>query len=375
MPTGLTFISVVSVETWIQPGQDGAGAMAMQQCDGCGVEFGHAHFSCSAMIDAPAAREDYDSPWKEAIEHAFEEFVAFYFPDAHSQIDWGRGDESLSSELRPIVQDATLGQRYADVAMRVWRMDGQEQWLCVHVEVQGTPDRQLPKRVYTYQYRLHDKHDVPVASFVVLADEDEYWYPEPYRQEVLGVVLEYRYRSVKLLDYTDRQDELEAGDNPFALMTVAHLKTRATRKDEAARYAAQFGLMRRLLRRDWDKQRIVDFLTVVDWLMHLPEGLERKLWQEIGNTQEGGSTVPYELSIVRIARQDGRMLGRQEGRQEGWQEGEAASLRRLLQRRFGTLSAVVEERIAAAETGQIEQWLDRLLDAQTLEEVFEPAQH
>jgi len=309
--------------------------------------------------------------------------MAFYFPEAHAGIDWTRGYESLSSELRPIVQDATLGQRYADVAMLVWRLDGQEQYVCIHVEVQGTPDRQLPKRVYTYQYRLYDKHDVPVASFVVLADEDEHWRPEPYRQDVLGVVLEYRYRSVKLLDYANLQDELEESHNPFALMTVAHLKTRATRRDEEARYAAKFGLMRRLLRRDWDKQRIVDFLAVVDWLMQLPQGLEQRLWQEIDQTKEGRTFMPYELSIVRIAKrnakqegwQEGMLVGRQAGRQEGRQEGEAASLCRLLVRRFGPLPDELEERIRQADIGQIEAWLDRLLDAQNLAEVFHPAHH
>jgi len=33
------------------------------------------------------AADKYDSPWKEAIEHYFPEFMAFYFPDAYSAID------------------------------------------------------------------------------------------------------------------------------------------------------------------------------------------------------------------------------------------------------------------------------------------------
>ena len=31
--------------------------------------------------------DEYDSPWKDAIEHAFPEFMAFYFPAACAQID------------------------------------------------------------------------------------------------------------------------------------------------------------------------------------------------------------------------------------------------------------------------------------------------
>ena len=35
-------------------------------------------------MPARAAQDDYDSPWKEAVEHAFPEFMEFYFPDASS---------------------------------------------------------------------------------------------------------------------------------------------------------------------------------------------------------------------------------------------------------------------------------------------------
>ena len=31
------------------------------------------------------AADDYDSPWKDALEHAFPEFMAFYFPEAHAR--------------------------------------------------------------------------------------------------------------------------------------------------------------------------------------------------------------------------------------------------------------------------------------------------
>ena len=65
--------------------------------------------------------------------------------------------------------------------------------------------------------------------------------------------------------------------------------------------------------------------------------------------------------------------GKQAGRQEGRQEGEALLLQRLLTRRFGVLSADCVARIQAASSGQLERWSDRVLDARTLAEVFDPA--
>ena len=65
-------------------------------------------------MPASAAQDDYDSPWKEAVEHAFPEFIDFYFPDAGRQIDWARGHRFLDKELQQIVRDAALGRRHVD---------------------------------------------------------------------------------------------------------------------------------------------------------------------------------------------------------------------------------------------------------------------
>jgi len=66
----------------------------------------------------PATADDYDSPWKEAVEHFFPEFMAFYFPDAYSQIDWSKDYAFLDNELRAVVQDAELGKRFVDKLVR-----------------------------------------------------------------------------------------------------------------------------------------------------------------------------------------------------------------------------------------------------------------
>ena len=71
----------------------------------------------------------------------------------------------------------------------------------------------------------------------------------------------------------------------------------------------------------------------------------------------------------------GLQQGMQQGRQEGRQEGEALALQRLLARRFGEVSPAVLDRIGAASREQIEAWLDRVLEAPTLEAVFAPLSH
>lgn len=126
-------------------------------------------------MPARAAQDDYDSPWKEAVEHAFPEFMEFYFPDASRQIDWARGHRFLDKELQQIVRDAALGRRHVDKLASVTTHTGEEDWLCVHIEVQGSMDPGFARRMFVYNYRIFDTYDRPVASLAVLADPDPEW--------------------------------------------------------------------------------------------------------------------------------------------------------------------------------------------------------
>jgi len=73
----------------------------------------------------------------------------------------------------------------------------------------------------------------------------------------------------------------------------------------------------------------------------------------------------------RSGRAEGLKEGRAEGRAEGRKEGELALLRRILQRKFGAeLPDWVERQLDAAGADAIQQWSDRMFEAQTLEAVF-----
>lgn len=79
--------------------------------------------------------------------------------------------------------------------------------------------------------------------------------------------------------------------------------------------------------------------------------------------------------------QEGRQKGLQEGRQEGLAEGQAKGaqqaqiliLQRQLTKRFGELPPQALAQIQAATVQQVETWLDRVLDAPTLDEVLASA--
>ena len=121
-----------------------------------------------ADTEASAAppTDDYDSPWKEAIERYFPEFMAFYFPKAAALIDWSKEYVFLDQELRAVMKDAELGKRLVDKLVRVTLLDGTESWIYIHIEVQGKRETKFPERMYVYNYRLYDRYRRPIACLL-----------------------------------------------------------------------------------------------------------------------------------------------------------------------------------------------------------------
>ncbi len=63
--------------------------------------------------------------------------------------------------------------------------------------------------------------------------------------------------------------------------------------------------------------------------------------------------------------------GIERGIEQGRAEGERAVLERLLKRRFGRLPPEAAERLRRAPEAELETWADNVLDAGTLDEVFQ----
>ena len=306
-------------------------------------------------------KDEYDSPWKDAIEHAFPEFMAFFFPAACAQINWVRGHEFKNIELRQVVRDAKLGKRFADALVRVTLVNGEERWIYIHIEVQGTRQTEFAERMFVYNYRLYDRYQRPIASMAVLADEHANWRPDYFSYGVLGSETSIRFPIAKLTDYHDKVNELLAADNSFAIVTATHILTQLTRKNDEERYQAKRLLVRLLYQRKWDKQRVIDLFGVIDWMMRLPEELDQHLWQEIEILEEN-EKMQYVTSVERI--------GIAKGRQKGLLEGEAEMLGLMLKHRFGELSDEVINRLRLASEDQLKEWLISAISAPNLDAVF-----
>ena len=93
------------------------------------------------------SRDDYDSPWKQALDVFFQPFLELFCVQAHADIDWSRGFEPLDKELQKIVRKAEIGRRFVDKLVKVSLKSGREQWVLVHVEVQSSEDTDFALRM------------------------------------------------------------------------------------------------------------------------------------------------------------------------------------------------------------------------------------
>ncbi|MBW4586861.1 transposase [Aetokthonos hydrillicola Thurmond2011] len=251
-------------------------------------------------------RTDYDSPWKEIIELYFPDFLEFFFPLAYAEIDWTRPHEFLDTELQQLEPDAEIGKRLVDKVVKVWLLDGEEAWVLVHVEVQGHYDSQFPKRMYTYNYRLFDRHQKRVISLAVLADEEPNWRPSSYKYQLGGCSVSLEFPIAKLLDYEAQWETLEETTNPFGVVVIAHLKTKATRRNPESRLQWKLSLVRRLFERGYSRQDILGLFRFIDWIMVLPDDLARSFKVEVRSYEEK-QRMRYVTSIERLAKEEERL--------------------------------------------------------------------
>ncbi len=207
-----------------------------------------------------------------------------------------------------------------------------------------------------YNYRLDDRYNCPIVSLAILGDDSPHWRPNQYQSSQWGCNLHFEFPMVKLLDYKDDWEALENNDNPFAIVTMAHLKTKETHNDPDARKAWKFRLTTMLYDRGYKKQDILELYNFLDFMMTLPESLSQQFDTELEAFEET-KKMKYVTTIERRAEARGIELG------------ERSLMQRLLTRRFGDLQDPIGVQISSLTIDQLEALGDALLDFTTIDDL------
>jgi hypothetical protein len=172
-----------------------------------------------------------------------------------------------------------------------------------------------------------------------------------------GYCVRFTFRAVKLLDYRAEQSQLEGSPNPFAHLVLAHLSAQETRRNPGERLAAKLASVRRLYGLGYDRDQVLRLFRFIDWVLRLPDELERRFWDEL-QTYEEVERMPYITSVERI------------GREEGFREGLLAGLELALKLKFGEADqSIVPEIRALSDVTVIQKVYARIETATTVDEV------
>jgi hypothetical protein len=117
-----------------------------------------------------------------------------------------------------------------------------------------------------------------------------------------------------------------------------------------------------------------DRVLAISYILELGEFDPQGLLQALGE-RTGPEIKEAVMTAAEKLRKEGEAQGLEQGLKQGLTQGvlrgERRALLRLLRQRFASsLSPTVEDRVLQASEAELEVWLDRVLTATTLEEVF-----
>jgi hypothetical protein len=316
-----------------------------------------------------------DELWKKIIEDLFEDFLSFFMADLSADVDSSKGYEFLDKEFEALFKDSEETKRLPDKLVKVYLKDGTEQWILVHIEVQGYKDEDFSQRMFTYFYRIFDKYHKNIVALAIFTDEIKGFKPAEYRYNFYKASLSYEYRTYKVL--TQGQEELEKMDNPFAIAVLAGLLVLKSHKKIEKKYEFKIKLIRLLLAKKYERTKIVYLLTFLDGLLALPKDLEKKAAQELKN-EIGGiphmGLSPKDGSLTKMIYEYGEKEGEKKGRKEGEKKGEKKGLLRGIELyitvKFGSEGVDLLDKIRKTEeTEKLERVMELIIRTESLEEV------
>lgn len=272
---------------------------------------------------------NYDLLWKDVITDLFEEFLLFFSPDLYEQVDFTSPPQFLEQELQTIVPDSESNNRVADKLVKRKLKNGKEQWVYVHIEVQGDYKWMFPKRMFQSFYRIMDMYDQKIYALAFFTGETSKYNSNEFHYEFFGTELTYHYNTYRIASQSE--STLLNSQNPFALAILAGLYVLKSKKNVDLKYQYKYKLMRLLLQdkivsKEIKREFIQKLFVFIDHILRLPEDADLKLIQEMKPIIEMEEKIMglslEDTSFAKYFRKEGLEEGIEKGIEKGKVEGE-----------------------------------------------------
>ncbi len=230
----------------------------------------------------------FDEVWKDVIEGIFQDFVCFYMPDLAEDIDFTKPSVFLDKEFSTIEINSEDRVRYLDKLVKIYMKNGDEIWALLHIDVQHANKDDFSLRMFKYFYRVLDKYNKKIVSQIIFTGN--YNYQKEFNYSFYNTELNYKYRSLRLIDYDET--ELLNSDNPFALVTLAVKYAIDSNSDEELRYNFKSKLMRLMLTRKYSHKKIENLFKFIEIMLELSDvDLNKKFFAELRKMAKEGDIM------------------------------------------------------------------------------------
>lgn len=284
-------------------------------------------------------------------------------------------------------------KRESDIIWKFRRRDNDEPvYVYLLLEFQSRPDRYMPVRMMTYmglffeyliaEGRLPASGKLPLVIPVVIYNGMGPWGPAQELSELIErldssadqYIPRLRYRLVH--EAKVPMELLEGSDSPVA--DLFRLERSLSWEEMIAglsRVREHVGPEEASLLRAfeaWAEKVIIPRLGVS------PDEIPEHLSLEDVETMLAERIDEWNRKLVQKGRKEGRSEGREEGRKEGRKQGRNEGrqetsqqiLLRLLEKKFGVLPEEARDRIAQTEPELLLEWIEHVISARSLGEVF-----
>ena len=320
----------------------------------------------SITITIDSDSYDYDSIWKDFTTEFWRDVLEDFMPDLYVAADLDREAEQLDKELHELLADLEIDgkksrkthKRYVDNLLKIYLKDGTEEWVLLHIEIQGRGGENISIRMFRYQCLLFIRYGRHAAAMAILTAKRPKKEGEPgkYVAELFGTKVEFNYNAVKVYDMKD--DELKARNTLSSLFIYALKKGAQSKNSDDQKLEYGREIMELLAKKGLDPVRRSMFMEFVENALSFSSGeYNERIWREGMMIFNEGVNEPMRrkgmFALVREANEaydKGLAKGLDQGLAQGLAQAGKDTARFLL--KLGTLT---NEQIAEATKQSLEE--------------------
>ncbi len=318
------------------------------------------------------SQNKFDLRHKETIQLFLKEFFELFFPEIAPKIRFETvrfiDKELIALFFSQETQDRENRSDTLALAEALPEAGEEVELFLIHWEQQGDKEPNFNERMFHYFCGIYYKFRKPIFPIAIFTDAAKWRVrvPDRYSLNMFGhAVATYGYRQIKLKDFKAEEFEIKLMENPLAAAYLPLTDYPAERRPEIKAKA-----VKGIANVEQGKKRATLY-SLIHISMALDEQ-EQKQYRELIQNHPDYKEVKMLESIEAVGIEKGiekgKIIGIKEGKAIGQGEGKADMIARLIKRKFGDISPVIQKRLKTAKVESLDQFGEAIFDFESLED-------